>query len=73
MKGSDVVVWHSFGVTHLPRVEDFPVMPVETVGFHLKPFNFFDANPGLDIKHEPNVASKEHACSACSSTSISKL
>ena len=27
--GSDPVVWYSFGVTHAPRVEDFPVMPVE--------------------------------------------
>lgn len=22
----DIVVWHSFGLTHNPRVEDFPVM-----------------------------------------------
>lgn len=27
--GADPVVWYSFGVTHSPRVEDFPVMPVE--------------------------------------------
>ena len=25
-------MWHVFGATHIPRPEDFPVMPVETVG-----------------------------------------
>ena len=27
VKGEDVVLWHAFGVTHVPRPEDFPVMP----------------------------------------------
>src|SRR4051812_48857668 len=45
----DVVVWHTFGSTHLPRTEDWPVMPVERVGFLLKPVNFFDRNPALDL------------------------
>jgi Cu2+-containing amine oxidase len=31
IKDSDCVVWHSFGVTHVPRLEDWPVMPVEKV------------------------------------------
>jgi primary-amine oxidase len=55
----DPVVWYSFGVTHLPRVEDFPVMPVETVGFQLKPFGFFAWNPALDLPPERNAASRE--------------
>lgn len=25
IEGEDVVLWHAFGVTHIPRVEDFPV------------------------------------------------
>ena len=29
----DVVVWHTFGSTHIPRPEDWPVMPVEHAGF----------------------------------------
>ena len=45
----DVVVWHTFGSTHVPRAEDWPVMPVERVGFTLKPVNFFDRNPALDL------------------------
>ena len=73
MSGCDPVVWHSFGVTHFPRIEDFPVMPVEVVGFTLKPVNFFSGNPGVDIPPERNAASKLNSCcrsdvdSSCSS------
>lgn len=56
--GNDPVLWPCFGVTHAPRLEDFPVMPVEMVGFHLKPVNFFDGNPGIDIPPGKNAASK---------------
>lgn len=31
VENEDIIVWHSFGVTHIPRVEDFPVMPIEYV------------------------------------------
>lgn len=54
---ADPVIWHSFGATHVPRPEDFPVMPCEVVGFHLKPFGFFDYNPGRDLPPGPNKAS----------------
>jgi primary-amine oxidase len=47
--GTDIVAWHTFGVTHIPRPEDWPVMPVESCGFHLIPSGFFDANPALDL------------------------
>ena len=46
---TDITLWHSFGVTHVPRPEDFPVMPVEYVAFQLMPFGFFDRNPALDV------------------------
>eukprot|EP00386_Alphamonas_edax_P011931 GDKI01037483.1.p1 GENE.GDKI01037483.1~~GDKI01037483.1.p1 ORF type:complete len:685 (-),score=249.03 GDKI01037483.1:774-2828(-) len=49
IKNTDIVVWHTFGVLHVPRIEDFPVMPVEITGFELKPFGFFDMNPTLDL------------------------
>ena len=45
----DIVVWYSFGVTHFPRPEDWPVMPVEYTGFLLRPVGFFDRNPALDV------------------------
>jgi primary-amine oxidase len=46
---TDVVLWYTFGVTHIPRPEDWPVMPVEYTGFLLTPFGFFDGNPALDV------------------------
>ncbi|VXB93411.1 Phenylethylamine oxidase [Arthrobacter sp. 9V] len=47
--GQDIVVWHTFGLTHFPRVEDWPIMPVDTVGFKLRPEGFFDRSPVLDV------------------------
>jgi primary-amine oxidase len=50
---TDVVVWHTFGVTHIPRPEDYPVTPVESTGFLLAPVGFFDRNPALDVPPTP--------------------
>lgn len=47
--GEDLVVWHSFGLTHYPRVEDWPIMPVDVTGFKLRPEGFFDRSPVLDV------------------------
>jgi len=41
IENSDIVVWHTFGVTHVVRAEDWPIMPTEYCGFALKPDNFF--------------------------------
>ncbi|MET0741164.1 MAG: tyramine oxidase, partial [Candidatus Nanopelagicales bacterium] len=46
---TDVVLWYVFGIHHITRVEDWPIMPVDTVSFWLKPFGFFDRNPSLDV------------------------
>lgn len=46
---TDIVLWHTFGMTHIPRLEDWPVMPVERAGFKLKPVGFFAQNPSLDV------------------------
>ncbi|HVX43195.1 MAG TPA: primary-amine oxidase [Mycobacteriales bacterium] len=51
--GTDIVLWHTFGMTHLPRPEDWPVMPVDRCGFTLKPYGFFDRNPTLDVPPSP--------------------
>ena len=47
--GTDIVLWHTFGPTHVPRPEDWPVMPVARCGFTLKPTGFFGRNPALDV------------------------
>ena len=47
--GRDLVVWYTVGVTHLPRPEEWPVMPVHKVGFKLLPAGFFTRNPALDV------------------------
>ena len=46
---TDLVVWYVFGHNHVPRLEDWPVMPVATLGFLLKPDGFFERNPALDL------------------------
>ncbi|GAA4341843.1 primary-amine oxidase [Microbacterium rhizosphaerae] len=56
--GQDIVLWHSFGLTHFPRTEDWPIMPVDHTGFTLKPTGFFDQNPALDLP--PSPATKAH-------------
>jgi primary-amine oxidase len=49
VEDEDIVLWHTFGLTHFPRLEDWPVMPVDHCGFTLKPYGFFDRNPTLDV------------------------
>ena len=46
---ADIVVWYTFGMHHVVRLEDWPVMPRQHVGFLLQPFGFFDRNPTLDL------------------------
>jgi len=41
IENTDVVAWPCFGVSHISRAEDWPIMPVEILRVHLKPSNFF--------------------------------
>ncbi len=36
----DIVVWYTVGVTHLPRPEDWPIMPTMHAGFLMRPAGF---------------------------------
>jgi primary-amine oxidase len=49
IENTDVVLWYVFGIHHITRPEDWPVMPVDVVSFWLKPYGFFDRNPALDV------------------------
>jgi primary-amine oxidase len=49
IENQDVVLWYTMGITHNPRPEDWPVMPVHAAGFRLIPWGFFAKNPALDL------------------------
>ena len=54
LENTNVVLWYTVGVHHVPRPEDWPVMPVGYYGFTLKPVGFFDRNPALDVPPTPH-------------------
>ncbi|PWN22731.1 peroxisomal copper amine oxidase [Microstroma glucosiphilum] len=45
----DIITFFTVGTTHVPRPEDFPVMPAETIRVMFKPVGFFARNPALDV------------------------
>jgi len=53
IENTDVVVWYTMNAHHVPRPEDWPVMPVSMISFMLKPVGFFDRNPALDVPPAP--------------------
>ncbi len=63
IENTDVVFWYTFGHTHLPRLEDYPVMPTAYIGFLLKPAGFFDQNPANDVP--PSAPEKHGGCGSC--------
>ncbi|CAH9104449.1 unnamed protein product [Cuscuta europaea] len=77
LEETDIVLWYVFGITHVPRLEDWPVMPVEHLGFMLQPHGFFNCSPAVDIP-PPQVCNSEtretyHADRASSHSFIAKL
>jgi primary-amine oxidase len=59
--GTDVVLWYVFGIHHITRIEDWPIMPVDIISFWLKPFGFFDQNPTLDAPSTMSSNGHSHA------------
>jgi len=60
---TDVVFWYTFGHTHIPRPEDYPVMPTAYIGFLLKPAGFFNQNPANDVPpSEPKAKAMTGCC-----------
>jgi primary-amine oxidase len=55
LENVDVVLWYVFGIHHIPRVEEWPIMPVDTISFWLKPSGFFDQNPSIDVAPTPKA------------------
>jgi primary-amine oxidase len=50
---ADLVLWHTLTFHHVTAAEDFPVLSLEEASFELKPANFFDRNPALDLRRAP--------------------
>ncbi|WP_035485230.1 primary-amine oxidase [Geminicoccus roseus] len=67
IENTDIVLWHSFGLHHLPRVEDHPVQPCVRCGFMLMPTGFFDRNPVIDLPPGKNEASRSNGKASCCS------
>jgi primary-amine oxidase len=53
LENTDVVLWYVFGIHHITRPEEWPIMAVDAVSFWLKPSGFFDRNPSLDTAPPP--------------------
>jgi primary-amine oxidase len=58
VENEDVVLWYTLGVTHIPRPEEWPVMPVHRAGFRLIPCGFFSRNPALNVPKPETSANR---------------
>lgn len=49
LDGKDIVLWYTFGVTHVPHPEEWPIMNTHHTGFTLVPVNFHSENPAMSV------------------------
>jgi primary-amine oxidase len=49
IENTDIVLWYTLGFHHVPSAEDWPVYNLGWNSVTLKPYNFFDENPAMDL------------------------
>ncbi len=59
VENAELSLWYVFGHNHVPRPEDWPVMPVAMLGFMFRPDGFFERSPAMDV---PPPTAKDHCC-----------
>lgn len=65
LENERLVLWPVLGVHHFPRPEQWPVMPVDTIGLRLEPDGFFDRNPALDVPPSAPGHASGHSAGHC--------
>ena len=53
IENTDIVAWYTLGFHHVPRAEDWPVMPVMWHDFVIRPYDFFTQNPVMTLPTTP--------------------
>jgi len=56
---TEIALWYVFAHNHVPRPEDWPVMPVAMLGFQFRPDGFFERSAAMDVPPPP---AKDHCC-----------
>jgi primary-amine oxidase len=56
VEDTELSLWYVFAHNHVPRPEDWPVMPVAMLGFQFRPDGFFERNASMDVPPPPAKA-----------------
>lgn len=59
VEDTDIVLWYTLGFHHVPSSEDWPVYNLGWNSLTLRPYNFFDTNPAMDLPEAPNGGQPE--------------
>jgi primary-amine oxidase len=54
VENTELTLWYVFAHNHVPRMEDWPVMPAAMLGFQFRPDGFFERSPAMDVPPPPS-------------------